>query len=231
MPCPSTTPGAGRGAGRSGHCVRGAARSSTLRAVVTSPSGLEGAPGATPDPMEPEPGAGCDPGSAGLPPASGPEACHMAKRAGGPRSQDAPLPGSGIREPEAGRRTVLRRFVEDVTDKGLPVDAPGRRTAPRARGYGTLPEAAWRPGSASRQRLCRGPVARRVARGGGSAGRGLLREAAPRPCYRLRRPWTCTRRPGFRRMAAARAAPLSTPRRGSAGATETHGKPAMGGSS
>ena len=144
MPCSSTTPGAGRGAGRSGHCVRGAARSSTLRAVVTSPSGIEGAPGATPDPTEPEPGAGCDPGSAGLPPASGPEARHMAKRAGGPRSQDAPLPGSGIREPEAGRRTVLRRFVEDVTDKGLPVWCA--RTKVRPRGHVGTARCPRRPG-------------------------------------------------------------------------------------
>ena len=48
---------------------------------------------------------GWPPGSAGVPPASGPEARHHAKRAGRPRSQ-----GSGIREPQAGSSgQVVRR--------------------------------------------------------------------------------------------------------------------------
>ena len=71
-----------------------------------------GGGGETPT-RRPEPGAGQEPGSAGVPPAlpcSGPSA-HL--RAGRPRSQ-----ASDMTEPIAGRRTTLRRLAEDFTDKG-----------------------------------------------------------------------------------------------------------------
>jgi len=68
----------------------------------------------------------------------------MAKCAGRPcpkgtrRSQ-----GSGIREPEAGRRTILRRFVEDLMGKGLPMSRPRGRRRGLPAPVRTLPARYW----------------------------------------------------------------------------------------
>ena len=109
-----------------------------------------------PNLAEPEPSACREPGSGA---SRRPRASrHTAKRAGCPcpkgtrRSQDAPLPGNpAIREPEAGWRIILCRFVEDFMNKELSRHIPVVRSGESGPLTAPPPGSSGAPGSPPRR--------------------------------------------------------------------------------